>query len=58
MARSDWLDPNWVMKCLLMKDHFISDDLASNPNGVLWLDLLMKDHFISADSAKNPNGPL
>ena len=30
MARSDWLD----FKDLLMKDHFISDDLASNPNNV------------------------
>ena len=35
MARSDWLDPNRVMKDLLIKDHFISDDLALNPNGVL-----------------------
>ena len=25
------------MKDLLMKDHFISDDLASNPNVALWL---------------------
>ena len=32
MAHSDWLDLNRVMKNLLMKDHFISDDLASNPN--------------------------